>query len=403
MHPDAEKSLRQKINSALLECAVDEKGNPAFPEDSHAWAASEQAEKTKSKWISAGDAYGIILRNTYNALAGKDIAKGKKHKLTELLGSDEIKKLEEDIVNFLKSIPRNYSLYLILGRDSFTPPLSVTKISDKISLVNLLENDPLLDLKVSLNYETEKPVFRKGNILLRIQVSGYARDSYNDDSALSDAYSLLKQICYIGMQTEILHESQNSFWFLIKKHVECYLYLVDETESPNKCTAIRAPSYAEKLLECLAVNEHSFTILASGNKVIKNIGFVCDQSNELSSVGYLKTAAEWAFESGANPDRTNSFIQLCVALEAILGEDSKSEIGLTEQLSDRCAFYIGTDMQSRQRIRDNFRDLYKHRSKLVHGKKAKLSGDDYASYSWGKKILDYIFMKELRNIKGSGQ
>lgn len=403
MHQEAEKSLRQKVNAALLECSVNEAGNPEFPDDSYAWKASEQAEKAKSKWISAGDAYGIILRHTYGSLSGKKITKGVRFKLSEVLDSDEIRKLEEDIINFFKSIPRSYSLYLRLGRDTFTPPQAVTKISDKISLVVVQDNDPLLELKVTLRFEGEKPAFKAGNILLRIQITGHARDSYNDDSALSDAYSLLKQVCYIGLQTEIFQESSNNIWRLMSKNIECYLYLVDEIESPNKCTAIRAPSYAEKLLDGLRVNKDSFSLLSSNSKIVKNIGFICDQAIESSPLGYLKTAAEWAFESGANPDRTNSFIQLCVALEAILGEDSKPEVGLTEQLSDRCAFYIGSDMQSRQRIRDNFRDLYKHRSKLVHGKKAKLSGDDYASYDWGKKILDYIFMKELRNIKGSGQ
>jgi hypothetical protein len=112
---------------------------------------------------------------------------------------------------------------------------------------------------------------------------------------------------------------------------------------------------------------------------------------------FIKSALEWAFDSQIEENETISFIQVSIGLEAILGEETGRE-PLTETLADRCAYLLGNTIENRKKIRRKFRDFYKLRSKLVHGRSMRLKDNEREFLWWGRKVLDGVILKEIKKI-----
>jgi hypothetical protein len=88
-----------------------------------------------------------------------------------------------------------------------------------------------------------------------------------------------------------------------------------------------------------------------------------------------------------------------IALEAALGEDNDND-GITERLADRCAFLLHKTPEERKRTRQRMRDIYKLRSKLVHGAKTALSREDDELAMWGGVHLNAVLATELHALEG---
>lgn len=111
-----------------------------------------------------------------------------------------------------------------------------------------------------------------------------------------------------------------------------------------------------------------------------------------------RTACEWGFESLMTENDTVRFVHLCIALEALLGGDINDE-RVSATLADRCAYLIGKTAQQRRFFRKRFRDMYKARSKLVHGNIVALKGRDRTHLGFAEVILKMVLDKELSMLK----
>jgi hypothetical protein len=79
-----------------------------------------------------------------------------------------------------------------------------------------------------------------------------------------------------------------------------------------------------------------------------------------------------AFYAGSN--QLLAFVQAMVALEILLGDKESSDLtGLTELLSNRCAYLLGETQSERHGILQKFRAIYHVRSQIVHSGKSRLS------------------------------
>lgn len=93
------------------------------------------------------------------------------------------------------------------------------------------------------------------------------------------------------------------------------------------------------------------------------------------NVSSIRRSLEWAFDSNIDEDEHMRFIKTCIGLEAAIAEQNE-DVGITEQLADRCAFLLEKTAVAREETRDLLRRIYKLRSKLVHGAANGLSGAD---------------------------
>jgi hypothetical protein len=110
---------------------------------------------------------------------------------------------------------------------------------------------------------------------------------------------------------------------------------------------------------------------------------------------------EWAIDASATENQTIRFLQICIALEAILGEEAPSE-GLTKTLADRCAYLVSKDIRRRRAIREDFQKLYGARSKLVHGRRRSLHAAEAVLLEWGERLLQEVIDREIDNFVISG-
>lgn len=107
----------------------------------------------------------------------------------------------------------------------------------------------------------------------------------------------------------------------------------------------------------------------------------------------IYSAALWLFDSRVESNETVAFLNACIGLEAILGDDNKDSI--TERLADRCAYLLARTSVTRAKMRDDVRGLYNLRSKIVHGRRRRLSSR--GDLDSAKGLLQKVIQAEIFN------
>lgn len=130
-------------------------------------------------------------------------------------------------------------------------------------------------------------------------------------------------------------------------------------------------------------------------ETIKETSLLLD--NDSVEAKNIVSAIDWCVQSEINLDITMGFIQTCMGLEALLGDNS-NEAGLTLTLTDRCAYLIGKGMTERSEIKKDFKAIYQLRSKLVHGRVNKISPKDRVLCGKATKYLKRAIQKELTHL-----
>lgn len=121
-------------------------------------------------------------------------------------------------------------------------------------------------------------------------------------------------------------------------------------------------------------------------------------NNRSDEAARVKSAIDWFIQAEINEDDTMSFIQVCMGLESIFG-DNESEGGLTKTLADRCAYLIGRNIAERNEIKDEFKKMYKVRSKIVHGSKSYLTQSEEHLKDRAFIYLRTSISREMRNLR----
>lgn len=128
------------------------------------------------------------------------------------------------------------------------------------------------------------------------------------------------------------------------------------------------PLQLSKFLDELTVasdsENHSMERLIFTNKLI---------NDNSEAAKYIKAAMDWYMNAQMVMDETMSFIQICMGLEALLGDKREGSIGLTQTLSDRCSYLIGKGMSDREEIKKQLKKAYELRSAIVHGLKNRIN------------------------------
>lgn len=118
----------------------------------------------------------------------------------------------------------------------------------------------------------------------------------------------------------------------------------------------------------------------------------------------IRRAARWLFDSYQGSNRLLSFVQAMVALEILLGDKEASDlVGLTELLSNRCAYLLGPSQHERQEILDTFRAIYRVRSQIVHSGKGRLSAGEQKLFYELRSLCRRVLAKEIELLLSTPQ
>lgn len=93
------------------------------------------------------------------------------------------------------------------------------------------------------------------------------------------------------------------------------------------------------------------------------------------------TACIWYYRALNSTNVLDRILHATIAIEVLVGDrETADSVGLTKLLGNRCAYLLGKTRVSRQSIIDDFIEIYRVRSAIVHGGKHKIDKRDrYAS------------------------
>lgn len=398
-HPKERENFRKYLKELLIHTEI--KDGFVDTESDSSWGLdfAQKAMEYSKPYITKDQAWRFILRKVVHSF---DTQKnGKLEFLTD------VDKLSNEIFAFFESLPRDYSVYLKLspGKNEFedmvlSENISILGVDRNLCLLNIFSvQSKFTKLSAMVGGPTKEPVFASGQSVLKISVRGYG-DSDPSSLAIISALTSIKTILYLGKSAAVF-ENEGS-WVTWTGGYKKRLFLVDETNEPTVAVEVNAPGETiEHICSYIVSDNEEFKIRGQHytrhQYYLGRIAELLDSPSEDVNRIPIVTAAEWAFESSSSRNETVSFIQLCIALESVLGDD-RERVGLSRMLGDRCAYLLGNTSEQRSSIRENFEVLYRHRSKLVHGRKVRLEDDAHESLKWGRKVLSKILRRELMNF-----
>ena len=410
MHQSAVESLRKHIVGSLRQCVLAETW-PVFESYSqHVRSLASEVIKHKKQWLTVSDVYSIFVDHVYQAvLPYKQENFGVNGLLSENLSNDDFSALVQRLVDYYEGIPRKYSMYIPMP--SISPLLETVNITDTVRIERVTSRSILPGntrtggLLGLLSDKIEPPIY-----YLVFEISGYCSRNFTS-SVARHALSFFKIAMQQAVARGLYKQGNNniaglgllSTWasYNVPKH---FLVAVDHQPSASPTESLELPIEICRFLESheFAEENRQLATAVDEGELPRLLTTYLNSAAKLhvtdnQDVARVKLASEWAFDAYLNENLTLSFLQTCIALEALFGDDNDGD-NVTKTLADRCAYLVGNDIKGRRTIRENFRALYSVRSKIVHGCVGALAPDEERYLDWGKSILEYSIFKEIKHL-----
>jgi len=432
LHVEAKKALKGHLERILNNCKVNE-GVIDFDDDIYRdiYSYVNETKKHKKVWMRDIDILGVLYKQVSNYLSEhiKNYWETS-GELKNIIGNKTIKSLCSRIISYLESIPRDYFVFFELP---YVRGIGVKEISltNNISFIEVINDNDFSEVSVPYNISIPRTgalamgllgsphgyKLKKGRLYVRIQADGYA-DGTLESSAIKKAYSRFKQVIFLSKLSGVLTEGNVKTSSSRFPDTTPQVYAIYAKEPSTEKYGFNLPETVYGYISRLSINEDSLKptkleIFAESfenkesltpkdkAKILKNrlhYPIKLLQTSEDDKITEpIKTAIEWALDSLTNDNNTFAFLQACIGLEAILGDNNTRE-KLTETLADRCAYLLGNSIHTRREIRKKFVKLYRSRSKLIHGRKAILGNEELGLLRYAQNILSRIILKEISYI-----
>ena len=375
----------------------------------HVTSLSKDILKNKHEWLTSSDVFSIFYDLVYEAILNISIDEKLNGNLWDLLEEEKAKLLTITLKEYFLSIPRKYDVFIPIPNITIDLSESI-KLSENCSLEIYDKPDDIPGgyragpLGIATKLTSNKLYFK-------YSIEGYCNNNLENMSvkkSLSNFKIAIQQ--YISKGLFIFKEGSPAGFGLLGglTHFQiqkCNLISSDQTTDKGKIITTELPLELSKLLNSLTINNKSGRVKAALdegnlNKMLADHLKLPAQLMECSEIEArrVKFAIEWCFDSYASNNTTLSFLQTCIGLEALFGEDSSSE-SLTKMLADRCSYLISNDIKGRKQIKENFIKLYGIRSKLVHGVETSINSDQKGFLDWGRNVLEVSIIREIKHLK----
>lgn len=397
MHANKVKSIKSKLRKIIDYCEVDQlvgikiqlNGMNLFYE----LVADIKKEKSLMS-LSKSDIFSIFYKYLLEVKQDIELPATAKP-LNEIIDKEKWNIQIEKIVDFLSSIPRNYTILfdipLFYGRQK----VEFENISFDICSDTNSQNNSIGYLNHLLSKKTEE---RSG---LKLSTSGYCDNATSE--TFKQALSILKVIIQQGKYKKLFVKNKNHQGgllssYLAQKNIPSFQAQI--VDLINEQT-YRIPLSDETccFLERLIVNLDSEILLGNSmSQFLKRCYLLTTSSNK--GIKSIVSAIEWCFDSYTYEDRNDSmaFLQICFGLEALFTENEENS-SITNTLAIKCSYLISTTAEDRKINSDKIKEIYRVRSKLVHGVQNALTGDEIELLHYGRVMLEYAIAKEMKMYK----
>lgn len=368
-------------------------------------------DKNKKEWLSETDVYRIFVNQVADFVKNKFSDSKKTGSLVNLISKEQIDELRGEIINFYKSIPREYEVNLMLP-SLIDIETGIIEIQKDIKIkVYLKKDNPFKSSWDSLLALLSKPSEESKKITyLSIKQKGFIGSIFGNLST-NKALTNIKLILNMGIYKKIFNledikDTSPNLFFSDDAHKipKNYLISIDLTDKNRKTMQTELSLAMTQFIQKICIgkgvdiqNSHKITI--EGLK--KTAQLIAEEEEDFAN--RIKIAAGWSVDSKAEENQTLSFIQCCIGLECILGDNLKNmpltlTLTLTLSLADRCSYLIGKDPKERKEIRNWFEEIYNIRSKIVHGNSPILNANEELSYIQARVLLDMAIDREINNF-----
>jgi hypothetical protein len=194
---------------------------------------------------------------------------------------------------------------------------------------------------------------------------------------------------------KMLHDEDESAWIKLSPLDWDFIRKLDLNDQ-----LIEPSSFEKEAMERLKKADTAEEQLKRFERILRPVRKVliagCPDE-QMTEIERVKRALLWFFNGLIAEDESFSFIQLTIAVEALLGVP-KGSAAMTERIADRLTFLIAEDAIERRRIKKNFQDAYEIRSKIVHEGKASLDKEDKVHYYNLKFYTQKALAKEIEAL-----
>ena len=400
MHPEAQEKAFKKIIGSLKNCAVKDSWPQYESFSVHVESLAKEILKHKKEHLDLTDVFAIFYDFIYEAI--RSVVEGDKKlegNLWDLLGEKRCLQLAETLKDYFVSIPRTFDIFIPIPEISQNIPTPI-ELSKTISIISFQEPDEIpggyqAGLMQLFNQ------FEVGKVYIRQRVSGYAAGRL-ENMCVKNALNSLNIILQQGLARgffKLTPEKKAGLGFLgsLSQHnvKKSTVVSVDNAYEKAKLSTVELPLDTCRFLNSVDINweQEAIALAVKTNALEKAIRAMQRTPVQLiecqdEEADRIKSAINWCLISYVVENNTLSFLQVCIGLEALLG-DTKDNSALTETLADRCAYLIGNSIKARNTIKRNFKELYRLRSKLVHGNATELNRSESGYLDWGRNTLEY--------------
>lgn len=417
------RSKQKVIDAAALHSGIHELLAVAEIDRGQFLARNYPAVQTLYKFLSRQDPWRSHLStfDLFDILGGhirSRLSVAQTGRLVHLITAGVASDLQQEIQEYLRSLPRQYELWVALpsmpkwgpGEISVSANISLVETDEETGGVPLGSLSSLLLPVTSLSPKT---------VYVRVQCSGLGSSS-STCTAVANGAAILKQFLAAARGFEVF--SRAYYLAMLEARPASEALLTDITGRER--TTVNATLPGESLkqyLSALSIDESHLQVIdppSPGETLVTakhrpavtrdektrelramlaRVTLLLDCPDNSLDATRVKTALEWSFDSEESDNETLAILQACIGLEALLGDDDKDE-PLTTRLADRCAYLLGDGTEDRARIRRSFRDIYDVRSKLIHGRRPRIGAHERELLYKAQHLLRRVIQAETANF-----
>lgn len=337
-------------------------------------------------------------------LQNKNKFNDKTKKLAEVLSQQEVENYKDNFMSFLSQLPKEYNVYFKLpSSDLFD--LTLVEVTEEISIVRVPSKNKSNKDNISSMLGSYYRDDDNGGIYVKIKSNGYA-NGFNT-SAVQAAFQKFKYFIYIAWLKGCYNNKYSYVSALHAYH--------EDSEGSDRRIDFKLPYDAQEFAKKLELKK-DVLIMPVGlfgslsdeprpldTQALKRhlgdgVQYLLRSSEDDEETIQLKAGINWAFDALINQNETFSFVQACIAIEAILGSSNPDE-SLTKSIINRCVYLLGESVSERKALAEDVREIYKIRSKIVHGSRKKLKNKEIQYFNKAREILNKIIVKEIARLE----
>lgn len=323
-------------------------------------------------------------------------------------GMGDAESISDQLISELKSLPWVYSFFIKLPREIASPSLEALNSE----VFDLCESTSLISAQKNLNDRFPNPGsfnnFRslasliekeenwpESGLFLRHVAEGYVLRSETDRTS-ETVSKWFRATGGLALATDLVEKEYE--YFANQPEVKVAVFRRKNGNNWDYVQTNTLPFDASSCLLSLSLARWVFNINKVETRRFIRFGWdTVGKGLELAQRDErFLHAAHWFFDSHSSQSKFMSFVQATVVMETLLGDkDMSEEVGLSALLRNRCAYLIGKNEEDREQIINDFKRIYKTRSKIVHTGKSSLSQRETSDLYRLRQLCSRVIAKEI--------